>query len=73
MTMHNNPNNLSAEDYIASYVRNEDEPYRVFIVEEMRRTGLYHVVYRIYWDRDGEPVLNEDCAVHFSESIWERG
>jgi hypothetical protein len=36
----------------------------------LRRCGLFHVIYRVYWDRDGNHILSEDFAIHFSDSPW---
>ena len=66
--MFNNPLDLSADQYMEHYTRNGDEQYRIFAVAERRRCGLYHVLYRLVWDRDGNVTLSEDHAFHFSNS-----
>ena len=66
--MYNNPDNLTTGEYAESYVREHDQVYRIFAVSEVRRCGLYYVLYRLVWDREGNISILEDFAWHFSES-----
>lgn len=66
--MLNNPENLTANEYADNYVRGDNENYHRFGVAERRPCGLYHVLYRIYWNRDGSAMLTEDFAWPFYES-----
>jgi hypothetical protein len=70
--MLNNELNLTPEQYQNIAERPEDRDYIIFAHEERRRTGLYHVLYRIVWGRNGESEIMEDHAFHFQDSPWER-
>lgn len=76
--MYKNPNNLTRQEFLNKV--NEEFPpgdqngvvdypkYIIFATEEHQRTGLYHHICRIHWDRDNVPMLSTDCSWPFNES-----
>lgn len=72
--MLNNPYNMSPTNFLRfaehmpDVVRPDGETFIIFAGPEQQRTGLYHCLCRIMWDRDGVAHLMRDHEWHHTES-----